>query len=325
VTAPTDGHPEDRLSAYLDDELELPERDAVDRHLARCERCRADLASLRRLARGIAEERIPDPPGDLAGRIGRALDDAAVVRLPRRRYAVPATIAATLAAVGILIAVRWQSGRVAAPEVPLPPPIRQTAPAAPPSEAEGLPQIEAKQKAAAPPPAPRRAASDEKDREELALDRSHSESDERADLPTASAPVDAMKDNAAQSAAAGGGVAAPAPAAALERAKSGLAKVADACGDRWTDAGSPAVWEVDDAAAAAVELEALARGLGGRSDGAETQVAAGRSVIVPPSSWAAFAREAAARGIAGVDARADAGAIGCIRQRIELRPKSAPR
>ena len=347
MTVPTDGHPEDRLSAYLDDELDLPERDAVDRHLVRCERCRDELASLRRLARGIADERIPDVPADLAGRVGRAIDAASVVRLPRRRYAVPATIAATIAAVGILIAVRWQGGRLAAPEPPSHRPL-MTIPAAPPSEptskAEARrasppsePEVqlheEAKQKAAevVTAPAPRRAAADEKDREDFALSREGREGEAQAN-----APVDAMKKNVEPAGVAGGASApAPAPAVAPARAKSdrdaasGLAtlgKVADACGDRWIDAGTSAVWEVDDAAAAVVELETLARELGGRSDPAETQVAGGRSVVVPPSRWGAFARAAAARGIAGINERADADAAGgCIRQRIEIRPRVSAR
>ena len=37
------GHPRDRLSAYLDDELPVDGRAVVDRHLAQCAACRDEL------------------------------------------------------------------------------------------------------------------------------------------------------------------------------------------------------------------------------------------------------------------------------------------
>jgi anti-sigma factor RsiW len=102
-------HPRDLLSAYLDDELTLDERHAVDRHLALCERCRKDLLSLKALARAVGEEHVPAVPPELAMRISRRLDEAQVVPIRRRRgFVIPATIAATAAAVGILAVVQMR-------------------------------------------------------------------------------------------------------------------------------------------------------------------------------------------------------------------------
>jgi putative zinc finger protein len=111
-------HPRELLAAYLDDELTIEERSSVDRHLALCASCRKQLVSLAALARAVAEDPVPDVPADLAARIGRSIDEASVVPLrARRRYLVPASIAATIAAVGLLLVVQWRE-RAPAPEVP---------------------------------------------------------------------------------------------------------------------------------------------------------------------------------------------------------------
>jgi len=103
MTDAANGHPRSELSAYLDDQLGVDERTAVDRHLASCEDCRAELAALRLLAAAVAAEAVPPVPSDLAVRIGKRIDAAAVVRFPKRRFVVPVTIAATLGAIGLLL------------------------------------------------------------------------------------------------------------------------------------------------------------------------------------------------------------------------------
>jgi len=118
MTDGANGHPRDGLSEYLDDQLGVEERTAMDRHLASCEDCRAELDALRRLAGAVADEEVPPVPLDLAARIGRSLDAATIVRLPRRRFVVPATIAATLGAIGILVALQWRDGHLVAPATP---------------------------------------------------------------------------------------------------------------------------------------------------------------------------------------------------------------
>ena len=81
------GHPRGLLSAYLDDELAVEDRSGVDRHLATCEDCRAELEALARLARAIADDSVPPPPPELGAKIGSRLDGATAVR-PRDRKSV---------------------------------------------------------------------------------------------------------------------------------------------------------------------------------------------------------------------------------------------
>jgi hypothetical protein len=116
----SNGHPKELLSAYLDDVLNIEERAAVDRHLADCEDCRAQLASLNRLARAMADEEVPPVPADLVAKVGRRLDAATVSRPRRFRYVVPATIAATIATIGILVTLQMREGHFVAPPPPEP-------------------------------------------------------------------------------------------------------------------------------------------------------------------------------------------------------------
>lgn len=108
----TGGHPREALSSYLDDELGVEERSTIDRHLAVCEDCRVALEALLILARAVRNEGVPPPPVDLAGRIGRRLDGPAIKGPRMRRFVVPATIAATVGAVGLFVALQWREGRL---------------------------------------------------------------------------------------------------------------------------------------------------------------------------------------------------------------------
>ncbi len=60
-----------KLSAYLDDELPPPERQAVEQHLADCPLCRRQLAGLRALAGPLAQLEGTAPPADFARRVRR--------------------------------------------------------------------------------------------------------------------------------------------------------------------------------------------------------------------------------------------------------------
>jgi hypothetical protein len=88
----------DRLSDYLDDELDAAERASVDRHLATCADCRATLAELRSVvARAAALEDQP-PAADLWPGVAARLDPprpAARVSL-FRRVPVPRRFSFTL-------------------------------------------------------------------------------------------------------------------------------------------------------------------------------------------------------------------------------------
>ena len=90
----------DRLSEYLDDELEPAERAALEAHLTECAECRTDLDALRAVAARAAA--LPDTPpdADLWPGVAAALD-----RRPRggwrqeRRFSftLPQLVAASLA------------------------------------------------------------------------------------------------------------------------------------------------------------------------------------------------------------------------------------
>jgi hypothetical protein len=96
----------DRLSEYLDDELDAAQRAELEAHLTGCDACRATLADLRRVVdRARAMDERP-PARDLwpgiAGRIGLSTDDLAL-RHTRRRisFTLPQLIAACVALIAV--------------------------------------------------------------------------------------------------------------------------------------------------------------------------------------------------------------------------------
>lgn len=108
----TDDHPfEEELQDLLDGRLGASERAAIQAHVARCERCREELAALERgraAARGLP---VLAPPTDLGPRIASALDaeDRASAsrptrrRLPHRWPLVAAGLIAAAALVALLM------------------------------------------------------------------------------------------------------------------------------------------------------------------------------------------------------------------------------
>lgn len=271
MSDPSNGHPRDRLSEYLDDELGLEERASVDRHLAGCEDCRTELETLRRLARALAEESVPPVPDDLEARIGLSLDAGTLVRPARWRFAVPATIAATLAAVGLLVALLWREGRIG-----VPPPTPASAPAAEskqqkldkvqPSFAPAPPAIEGQA-----PAAPRENAGARDDAFEKDLPVTPEQRPERdAENAPAGAP----------GGVAGGVIGGVEGGVADERQERAAAKMASqvptlmkpasaksetssVCTERWIDSGLRARWDVQDVTTAVWDLSRMARDVGG--------------------------------------------------------------
>lgn len=113
----------DRLSEYLDGELDTPQRAELEAHLAACDACRETLAELRRVVdRAQALDERP-PVRDLwpgiAGRIGVSTDDLAVRRARRRiSFTVPQAIAAGLALIAVSVGIaRLTANRAGAPEI----------------------------------------------------------------------------------------------------------------------------------------------------------------------------------------------------------------
>jgi hypothetical protein len=68
------------LSMYLDDALAVPARAAIDEHLDHCPVCRAELADLRSLVRGLGMLSRPIPPSDLVATVSDALMIEAAAR-----------------------------------------------------------------------------------------------------------------------------------------------------------------------------------------------------------------------------------------------------
>jgi len=117
----------DRLSEYLDDELEPDERAALEAHLRQCVACGAVLADLKRIvtrARGL-EDRLPERdlwPG-IAARIGVGSGEVPAVDLAaeraRRRwsFSLPQLIAAGIALMALSGGTAWLLHPTAAPSM----------------------------------------------------------------------------------------------------------------------------------------------------------------------------------------------------------------
>jgi anti-sigma factor RsiW len=109
-----------RLSEYLDGELDAGERLELESHLATCENCATTLAELRRVV-GRASALDDRPPArdlwpGIAARIGVSTDDLAARRARRISFTVPQLVAAgiTLVIVSAGIA-RLTTSRRSAP------------------------------------------------------------------------------------------------------------------------------------------------------------------------------------------------------------------
>jgi hypothetical protein len=311
-------HPRELISAYLDDELAVEERQAVDRHLALCERCRRDLASLKVLARAVADEPVPDLPPDLAERIGRRIDASALPFPKRRRYLVPASIAATIGAIGLLAVVQW---RQRAPEAPAP---------RPEAVAEGEAGQDRKQDAPAQAPAPR-------------IENKAKEEPERKDVfapvppaapvpaPEPASPPAAKADERSYAADA---EALPAPP--LERARevdelsaksvAGLRSTGSVggipnavlCAERWVDTAVLATWTVSDERSSVLDLEGIARSVGGRVERVDPYPAQ-LALVVPRARLAETVAALKRHGVTGLDGTiTPEEGFDCVRQRVSL-------
>jgi hypothetical protein len=98
----------DRLSEYLDGELDNAQRAELEAHLASCDACRTTLAELRWVV-GRARAMDERPPArdlwpGIAGRIGLSTDELAVRRARRRiSFTVPQLIAAGVALIAVSV------------------------------------------------------------------------------------------------------------------------------------------------------------------------------------------------------------------------------
>ena len=92
----------DRLSEYVDGELDLATRDALEAHLAGCATCRAVLGDLRRVVARAQATSYREPAQDLWAKVEQSL--AIPLRRNRRPFVVSFTLG-TLAAAAGLVAV----------------------------------------------------------------------------------------------------------------------------------------------------------------------------------------------------------------------------
>ncbi len=326
-----DGHPRDLLSDYVDDELSLEARTSVDRHLASCEGCRDHLESLRRIARGLSEERLPPVPIDLEAKIARRIDAATTARRRLPRFALPLSIAATIGAVGLLIAVQWRQGHLG-----VPPPV-ETKP-----EAPAMKELGAPREPAPPPPAretePRWSAPAERQKKEAAHELLDKDAKLKTDQLVEGArerdlnnePVSGRegvtggvvggvaggvereveagasvrderldREAARKSAEPAGAATASALSAPTVAAKGALVS---GCADRWSDSGVRGRWQVPDVSRAAQDLDRIARDVAGASQW--RGIADGRPylLIVPRSRFDQVYDTLRARGVQGLEA-----------------------
>ena len=123
-----DQHPIEAIHALVDGRLDAPEREAVERHIEACARCRAE-REVAESTRRIVRQAVPDPglPPGLAERIDAVLDeldeqaggrgrggfDRAGAGSTRRRTWAWLTAAAVLIAV-VALALLWPRGDVVA-------------------------------------------------------------------------------------------------------------------------------------------------------------------------------------------------------------------
>jgi len=321
-------HPLELLSSYLDDELPVDERAPIDRHLAICPECRDQLDALRRLSRAVAEEVVPPPPDDLEARVLRRLDAASVVPMRRRRFVVPATIAATIAAASLVAVVTWKQGGFA--PVPRPERAAETAdatrlrdkvaanaPAASPEPAQPPPP--AVQGLVVPAEAPSKTiAKEKKAAAGFDMDVAKLATTEQG-IQGVGASKDERPDDAIGRAAGGAPIAAVVP-----EARNALKATALACVGAVDDAGVEASWEVTDLVVAVRDLEAMAASLGGRLERPGAAPGATFAVVLPVARYDAFDTAARGMGIAGLSVPSVGADGACIRQRIAVR-QIAPR
>ena len=353
MSGPSGEHPRDLLSAYLDGEVTGAERAAVEAHLAGCPACREHLLSLRALASAVRDQPVPPVPEGLEERIGRRVDAATVVPF-RRRFAVPATIAATIAAVGLVSLVLFEQRQApppatppyAGPAVPRPEILqnenrlgesedkdqKKTEDTRAPerqkqleSSRSDIPRSLAKEKApTAPPPAARST------RDEFAPAPSQAPSQAvpggivggvagGVEGGAAQAPS-APSDNARRSDASGYVQDRPQPAEERARAAKSLAAAPmSVCGDAVTDAPVEGTWLVRDTDDATRRIAALALEHGGRLAPGKPDAPLTLVVEIPAAGYPSFVAGARAMEILGLDDVKAVETAGCVRQRILLR------
>jgi hypothetical protein len=354
-------HPRDQLSPYFDDELQVDERAAVDRHLARCPECREELEAMQRMAAAFASEPVPGMADDLEVRVLHGLDLATILPLRRRGFFVPASIAATLAAVGLVSVIVWkQGGQLPAGSVTLetkedraqpaepdrPPDVQldqqPAGEAAPPARTTDTDKVEASKKneiavnvPEAPPPPPE-AFEDQPATQAAPEELRKAKPDARHD------DAEAARERAVGYA---GGTAAPQAKDAYapdpgrdERAMSRVAPkpqssvvagalretLAPACARGTLDASDEGRWSFADIPRGLDDLQTVLGAVGGRLESFEPQTSRRATVVIPRERYDEWIRAAKIQGVTGLADVFPDGDGDCVRQQIRIEPPQRP-
>jgi anti-sigma factor RsiW len=105
----------DRLSEYIDGDLDDMERAALEAHLVTCAECTTILSDLKRVV-GRAQALDDRPPArdlwpGIATRIGSTVDDLSARRVRRVSFTVPQLLAASIALIAVSAGVARLTGR----------------------------------------------------------------------------------------------------------------------------------------------------------------------------------------------------------------------
>lgn len=113
-----DDHEDDRLSAFLDDELSAEEAMEVARHVASCSSCMDDLDGLRTLRQALRSLPAVDPPVDLYPALSARIAALTPDRMSRRtvrRLGVAVVASAMLTGGAAVVAGGGEQGTVSPP------------------------------------------------------------------------------------------------------------------------------------------------------------------------------------------------------------------
>ena len=354
-------HPRDRLSPYLDDELQVDERAAVDRHLARCPECRDELEAMERMAAAFADEPVPEMAEDLEVRVLHRLDMATILPLRRRSFFVPASIAATVAAVGLVSVIVWKQGGPLSPAPSEPETVEdrmrpaEQAPhseATPPAAVDKLkPKKEANEIAvnapAAPPPSPP-AFEDDAIAQAPPEGLAKSKSDARRDDPDAEklrtlgyvgstaaarekdayAPAPGRDEptlsRAASKPQAGiaGGVEGGVPGGVPGRVAA--AALAPPCARGTLVASDEGRWSVADLPRGLDDLQTVLGAVGGQLEAFEPQSTRLATVVIPRERYDEWIRASKIQGVTGLADVFPEGDGDCVRQQIRIEQLQRP-
>ena len=157
MTEPRDAHPRELLSAYLDGELAVIERAAVEAHVADCSSCGTLLDDFRAMAATATREEPPPVPSDLRSRIRFKVGLAGAARTRPSRFRLPYYRLGLAAAAGLVLAIglwatRWEYGPPQIPSID-----RPTAP----NTLSGSDRVGVEKEPRVQPGAPARAEEDE--------------------------------------------------------------------------------------------------------------------------------------------------------------------